>query len=642
MSTDEDLDSHLVREASSKSLVDHIFFHADAEVTHEQGQALARIAVTSAITLVVTAFATLDPTADIPAFNLILAVGYTLFSVVYYRWITWHPRCCRWRRYVVIVLDLGLTGYTSYLFGLAGLGFYGVFVWIVIGNGLRFGPHYLTVATAVGTCSLLAATWANGTLQQHPGIVIGLMLGLLLMPRFFLAMIHRLADANRLLARKKEEAEYQAHHDILTGLPNRAALEAILRHSLIQAERDGTRLAVIFLDLDSFKAINDNFGHAAGDDLLRQVARCLRQHVRASDTVARLGGDEFIVLLENCGEPTDVAAIVDQLYSCSGRYYRIGHHETFVTGSCGVAVFPNDGRDGMTLIKNADTAMYQAKAAGVNQFRLYDQGMSIEVAEQLELREALRRAIEQRQFEVHYQPQVSFPDGRITNVEALVRWRHPEHGLLLPADFIGAAEQSGLVASIGSQVLEQTLTDAVRWRENGLGDLIVHINISPHQLAQTGFIEEICRLCEQFDWSPSKLGIEITEGTLIDDIQAVSAILGQLRDKGFTISLDDFGTGFSSLVYLKNLPIHRLKIDRSFVHDMPDDAYSCTLVEASMLIGRQLGLTMIAEGVDTVQQRDWLIQRDCRQMQGFLFAPALPASELEDMLQRDQSCLALA
>ncbi len=642
MNRDEDLDSHLVREAGSRSLVDHIFFHADAEVSHEQGQALARIAVTSVITLIVTTFATLDTAANISSFHLLLAAGYTLFSVIYYRWITWQPRCCRWRRYLVIVLDLGLTGYTNYVFGLAGLGFYGVYVWIIIGNGLRFGPHYLMVATLVGSISLAGATWANGTLQAYPGIVVGLLLGLLLMPRFFLAMIHRLADANRLLARKKEEAEYQANHDVLTGLPNRASLEAILRHSLMQAERDETRLAVVFIDLDGFKSINDNFGHTAGDDLLRQVARCLHEHVRASDTVARLGGDEFIVLLENCGEPTDVAAIVGQLYACSGRYYRISHHETYVTASCGVAVFPNDGRDGSTLIKNADTAMYQAKAAGINQYRLYDPQMSAEVAEQLELRDALRRAIERYEFEVHYQPQISFPEGRISNVEALVRWRHPERGLLLPAAFIESAEQTGLIAAIGHQVLEQTLADASRWRTLGLGYITAHVNVSPHQLAQPGFVDEICGLCERFNWPPSNLGIEITEGTLIDDLEAVSIVLGQLRDKGFVISLDDFGTGFSSLVYLKNLPISRLKIDRSFVSDMPDDAYNCTLVEATMLIGRQLGLGMVAEGVETAQQRDWLRQHDCMQMQGFLFAPALPVSQLEDMLRSDEGGVALA
>ena len=634
MTGEQDLDSHVVREATAKSLVDHIFFQADAQISHEQGQALARIAITSVIAFVLLAFAAVEQDRSIAPFNLILAPGYALFSVAYYRWIAGHPLCCRWRRYLVILLDLGMTGYVSFLFDLAGLGFYAVFLWIIIGNGLRFGPHYLVVATAVGTASFLAATWLNGTLTAHPGIVVGLVLGLLMMPRFFLAMIHRLADANRLLARKKEEAEYQASHDVLTGLPNRALLENILAHSLSQAEREGTRLAIVFIDLDSFKAINDNFGHAMGDELLQATARCLRARVRASDTVARLGGDEFIVLLEDCGEPSDVAAIVDQLFGCSGRYYRIGHHETYMTWSSGVAVFPNDGTDSGTLIKNADTAMYQAKAAGINQFRLYDALMSAEVAEQLRLRDALRRAIDKGQFEVHYQPQVSFPEARVANVEALLRWRHPDRGMLLPAAFLAAAEQSGLIVPLGQWVIEQAIADASRWRGEKIGDLKVHVNVSPHQLAQPGFIDAVCGLCEQYRWSPADLGLEITEGTLIDDLDVVSKTLAQLRRRGFVISLDDFGTGFSSLAYLKSLPIDRLKIDRSFVRDIPHDAYDRTLVEATMRIAEHLGLTLVAEGVEKTAQRDWLVQRGCLHMQGFLFAPALTAEGLETLLQQ--------
>jgi diguanylate cyclase (GGDEF)-like protein len=634
MVREQDLDSHVVREADAKSLVDHIFFQADAQISHEQGQALARIAITTVIAVLLLAFATFDRDGSIAPFNLILAAGYALFSVVYYRWIAGRPLCCRWRRYLVILLDLGMTGYVSYLFDLAGLGFYAVFLWIMIGNGLRFGPHYLGVATLVGTASFSLATYFNGTLAAHPGVVVGLVLGLLMMPRFFLAMIHRLADANRLLAKKKEEAEYQASHDVLTGLPNRALLESILVHALSQAEREGSRLAIVFIDLDSFKAINDSFGHAVGDELLQSTARCLKRRVRASDTVARLGGDEFIVLLEDCGEPADVAAIVDQLFGCSGRYYRIGHHETYVTWSSGVAVFPNDGTDSSTLIKNADTAMYQAKAAGINQFRLYNAAMSSQVAAQLQLRDALRRAIDKEQFEVHYQPQVSFPEAHIANVEALLRWRHPDRGLMLPAEFLAAAEQSGLIVPIGRWVIERAIVDVCRWREEGLGHLKVHVNVSPHQLGQSGFIDEVCRLCELYHWPPADLGLEITEGTLIDDLDAVVKTLEQLRQRGFVISLDDFGTGFSSLAYLKSLPINRLKIDSSFVRDIPHDAYDRTLVEATMKIAEHLGLTLVAEGVEKTAQRDWLIQRGCVQMQGFLFAPALTADDMETLLQQ--------
>ncbi len=630
---DRDLDSHLVRAVTTKSLIEHIFFQADAQVSHEQGQALARIVITSMIALVVLTFVVFDAARGIAPVNVGLALGYALFSVAYYRWIAGRPLCCRWRRYLVILLDLGMTGYLCYLFGIGGLGFYAVFLWIIIGNGLRFGPHYLAIATAVGTLSFLLATWLSGALDAQPGIVLGLVLGLLMMPRFFLAMIHRLADANRLLASKKAEAEYQASHDTLTGLPNRALLESMLAHSLSQARREDTRLAIVFVDLDNFKAINDNFGHAAGDELLQGIAHCLKGRLRASDTVARLGGDEFIVLLEDCGDPAGVAAIVDQLFGCSGRYYRIGHHETYVTWSSGVAVFPSDGTDGSTLIKNADTAMYQAKAAGINQFRLYDARMSAEVAEQLELRDALRRAIDQDQFEVRYQPQVSFPDARVTHVEALVRWRHPERGVLPPAAFIAVAEQSGLIVPIGRRVIERAIADVSAWRGRGVTGLKMHVNVSPHELAQPGFVDEIDQLCTRYHWSPADVGLEITEGTLIDDLDAVCETLTLLRSRGFVISLDDFGTGFASLAYLKSLPVDRVKIDRSFVRDIPRDAYDCTLVEATVRIAAHLGLALVAEGVERMEQRDWLIQHGCTEMQGFLFAPDLSAADLEAQLR---------
>ena len=628
----EDLDSHVVCEASEKSLVDHVFFQADAQVSHEQGQALARIVLAALVTLVLFGLSVMGPAHLDLLTSLLIGSGYVLISLVYYRWVTKKPHEYLWRRYIVIVTDLGLTGYVNYLFGVAGLGFYPIYLWVVIGNGLRFGSHYLAVATVVGILSFLVANSLNGTIVAYPGIFIGLFTGLLLMPKFFLAMIRRLADANRILARKKQEAEHQATHDLLTGLPNRSLLEDRISLAVAQAKSTASNLAVVFIDLDNFKSVNDNFGHDAGDQLLNQVAECLTASVRDTDTVARLGGDEFIVLLENCGDADSVAAIVDQLFRCSGRYYRIGHRETYVTWSCGVAIYPHDGVSGGELIRNADTAMYQAKGTGVNLFRLYDHEMSSIVARQLALRDALRRAIEGHQFEVHYQPQVSFPGGRVTDVEALVRWRRPERGLLYPGEFITAAEKTGLIVQLGREVLEQSLRDARRWREAGLGELRVHVNVSPHQLVQGDFTEVLQGLCERCDWSPENLGLEITEGVLIDDAGQSRGILDSLRKMGVVVSLDDFGTGFSSFSYLKQLPIDRLKIDRSFVSDIPEDDYDCTLVRATLMIARQLGIGLVAEGVETRVQFDWLSTHGCRQMQGFLFAPGLAAAELQDFV----------
>ena len=633
----EDLDGHVVREASEKSLVDHVFFQADTQISHEQGQALARIVIATLVTLVLFGLSVVGPPRPGLLSSLLIGAAYALISLVYYRWVTNRPHEYLWRRYIVIVTDLGLTGYVNYRFGVAGLGFYPIYLWVVIGNGLRFGSHYLMVATAVGIVFFLLSNGMSGTVASQPGIFVGLLAGLLLMPKFFLAMIRRLADANRILARKKLEAEHQATHDLLTGLPNRSLLEDRVSQAVAQAKSTASNLAVVFIDLDNFKSINDNFGHEAGDQLLSQIAECLTRSVRDTDTVARLGGDEFIVLLENCGDANSVAAIVDQLFGCSGRYYRIGHRETYVTWSCGVAVYPHDGVTGSDLVRNADTAMYQAKEAGLNLFRLYDTEMSSDVARQLALRDALRRAIENHQFEVHYQPQVSFPGGEITNLEALVRWRHPERGLLYPGEFIAAAEKTGLIVQIGIQVLEQSLKDACRWRDEGLGEFRMHVNVSPHQLVQTEFTDVLTGLCERSGWSPENLGLEITESVLIDDAGQGRAILEGLRRLGVVVSLDDFGTGFSSFSYLKQLPIDRLKVDRSFVNDIPDDDYDCTLVEATLMIARQLGIGLVAEGVESKIQFDWLSEHGCTQMQGFLFAPGLAAAELEEFVRSKKS-----
>ena len=544
MTGEQDLDSHVVREVTAKSLVDHIFFQADAQISHEQGQALARIAITSVIALVLLAYAAVDQGGSIAPFNLILAPGYALFSVAYYRWIAGHPLCCRWRRYLVILLDLGMTGYVSFLFDLAGLGFYAVFLWIIIGNGLRFGPHYLVVATGVGTASFLSATWLNGTLTAHPGIVVGLVLGLLMMPRFFLAMIHRLADANRLLARKKEEAEYQAGHDVLTGLPNRALLENILGHSLLQAEREGTRLAIVFIDLDSFKAINDNFGHAVGDELLQATARCLRARVRASDTVARLGGDEFIVLLEDCGEPSEVAAIVDQLFGCSGRYYRIGHHETYMTWSSGVAVFPNDGTDSGTLIKNADTAMYQAKENGRNRYCFYTSEMNSRAIDRLVLENKLRVALERDEFELWYQPQYDLRDGRITGVEALLRWRRPGVGLVSPQEFVPLLEETGLIVPVGTWVLHAASRQMMNWRRRGGAPLRLAVNLSTSQFMEPNLERVVAGALGASGLEPRYLELEITESSLMQNQEMAASTLERLNATGVGVVIDDFGTGY--------------------------------------------------------------------------------------------------
>jgi diguanylate cyclase (GGDEF)-like protein len=554
-----------------------------------------------------------------------IAATYLALSVAHVLVVRRWPDRFLWRRYLSIVADLGMAGYTINEMGITGLGFYPLFLWIVVGNGLRFGIHHLRVATVVGLLSLFIPSYLSGITLSHPGVIIGLLAGLLLMPKFFMVMIKRLAEANAALKEERDRAEFMAKHDRLTGLPNRAMLEEHMQVAIAKARRNRTLAAVVFIDLDSFKAINDNFGHHVGDRLLIEVANCLTEHVREGDTVSRLGGDEFVVLIEDLADVTEVASVIERVFGCVGRYYHIGDYQTYVTWSGGVAIYPQDGADAQTLIKHADTAMYQAKGAGANQVRLYDAAMSKDVASQLALRDELRKAIEQEQFAVFYQPIVDVTQRKTVGVEALVRWQHPTRGLVPPSDFIELAEQTGLIRSLGRQILERACRDVGEWWREGLGELILHVNVSAKQLSQSDLAETILDLLEANGLPPQALAIEVTESALIEDADTAELLFAQLKREGVGISLDDFGTGYSSLAYVKRFDVDHIKIDRSFVDGLPEDISDCTLVEAILAIGDRLGTIVIAEGVETVAQLDWLAARGCLLMQGYHFGAPVSA-----------------
>ncbi len=364
----------------------------------------------------------------------------------------------------------------------------------MIGNGLRYGQHFMQVATLFGLLGFTGAMASSGFLWANPGTYIGLMTGLVLMPKFFMVMIERLAEANIELTEQKEQAEFMATHDVLTGLPNRAYLHTRLEQALYRAQRRNGQVAVAFIDLDSFKSINDSFGHEYGDYLLSQVADAMRAVLRASDTVARLGGDEFVVVIDDYNEPARIGRVIERLFSCVGRYYSIGEYETFVTWSCGVVVYPADGADIHSLLKHADTAMYAAKARGPNNFAFYDPAMSERVSGQLALRDELRLALQKQQLELYYQPIIDAASGRVSSAEALLRWHHPERGLLSPGSFIAVAEQSGLINPIGDWVLREALHFAEVWQARASEPITMHVNVSPHQLKQDGFVDKIREL----------------------------------------------------------------------------------------------------------------------------------------------------
>ncbi|MBZ0069480.1 MAG: EAL domain-containing protein, partial [Thiobacillus sp.] len=430
--------------------------------------------------------------------------------------------------------------------------------------------------------------------------------------------------------RKANEAriDYLAHHDPLTGLINRYNLENRLDQALLSAHRDELRVAVMFIDMDRFKTINDTLGHHVGDQLLIEVARRLRDSVRDSDIVARLGGDEFIVVLTRITDEMDAALLADKILRSLGQPYRFDGREMHTTPSIGIAVYPGDGENGPALMKNADTAMYHAKELGRNNIQYFTETINAAASERLGLENDLHQALRSGQLHLHYQPQVSAQDGKIFGVEALARWRHPLLGDIPPLKFIPIAEVSGLIEALGSWVLEEACRQLSAWRAEGIGDLRMAVNLSAQQLRSPGLVQSVDATLKRHGLAGCDLELEITESVAMENPERAIDQLQSLRAIGIQLSIDDFGTGYSSLAYLKRLPIQVLKLDRTFVRDIETDPSDAEISAATLALAHNLGLKVIAEGVETRAQRDYLLHHQCDFMQGFLFSKPLPADEV--------------
>ncbi|MBL8487028.1 MAG: EAL domain-containing protein [Rhodocyclaceae bacterium] len=428
----------------------------------------------------------------------------------------------------------------------------------------------------------------------------------------------------------EERIRHLAHHDSLTGLPNRFDLDGRLHQAVAAARRDGRALAVMFLDLDRFKAINDSLGHKVGDTLLIEVAERLRGCVRDSDVVARLGGDEFVIVMTGItGDPAKTAAsMADKIVHHLGQPYALGEHTLHTTPSIGVSLFPTDGEDVDGLMKNADTAMYHAKAHGRNHFRFFDEGMNRAAAARLDLETSLREALRNGNFILQYQPQVSLADRRVVAVEALVRWADPRRGLVAPGQFIPVAEETGLIAPLGLWVLRAACREIRAFRDAGLGELVVAVNLSARQLGDGTLVDAVQAALEEFALPPSCLDLEITESVAMHDPEAVIAVLKRLRAHGVTLSIDDFGTGYSSLAYLKRFPIHRLKLDRSFVADIASDPNDAAICAATTALAHSLGLQVVAEGVETADQLARVAELGVDIGQGYFFSRPLDPAQV--------------
>jgi diguanylate cyclase (GGDEF)-like protein/PAS domain S-box-containing protein len=430
----------------------------------------------------------------------------------------------------------------------------------------------------------------------------------------------------------QQQLDHLAHHDALTDLPNRLLLNERLEQAIRRAERHGSQLAVIFLDLDNFKHINDSLGHPAGDRLLQIVANYLQDSVRQEDTVARIGGDEFVALMEDIGRPANAGIAAEKLMSIFDEPIQLEGREIGVSASLGISLYPRDGVDPSMLLRNADAAMYRAKAEGRNAYQFYTAELTLNAFERIFLESSLRLAIDREELLLLYQPQVDLRSGKITGVEALIRWEHPELGIVSPVKFIPMAEECGLIFPIGNWVLRNACQQAKVWMEQGLEFGRMSINIAGPQIQRGDLVQQVERVLIDIGLPACCVELEVTEGFIMREAEHAIKQLKKLGDLGITLAIDDFGTGYSSLNYLKQLPIHKLKIDQSFVRDIPDDPNDVAISTAVVAMGKSLGLTVIAEGVENEDQERFLREMGCEEVQGYRYSRPVTPEELEQLL----------
>ena len=446
---------------------------------------------------------------------------------------------------------------------------------------------------------------------------------------------HYIANFSDISERKAadERILYLANYDALTGLPNRTLLRDRMEHEITVAHRRHKQAGVLCLDLDNFKTINDSLGHSTGDLLLQAVAERLKECVREGDTLARLGGDDFVVVLSDFHQAGDTVQVAQKILDALSRPYNIVGHELIVTSSIGISIYPDDGKDAESLLKNADAAMYHAKQSGRNNYKFFTHDMNARVLQRLSLEGSLRRALEREEFVLHYQPQVEIGSGRIVGLEALIRWQHPDMGMVSPAQFIPVAEESGLIVPIGEWVLNEACRQNRAWQDEGLPAVPVAVNISARQLWQKGLARVIEQALRDSGLPARYLELEMTESAIMHDMEQLIEMLREFSAMGLQLSIDDFGTGYSSLNYVKRFPLDKLKIDQSFVRDLTTDPDDAAITSAIISMARSLNLKVIAEGVETVEQLRFLAAHQCDEIQGYYFSRPLPAPEAARLLR---------
>ena len=505
------------------------------------------------------------------------------------------------------------------------------------------GSNYLVVA-AIPTLhaklfSRVDGAWLRQTvshellsLQIGQGLFVLLLVGAVTTLTFRDAQFRR--QQQTLLEERNRELSELARRDQLTTLPNRLGLIEQANQALDRARRSGSDLMLVFLDLDRFKLINDSLGHDSGDALLQAVAERLRRAIRSTDMVARQGGDEFVLIIEGLGDPVDAGHIAQKLQQAFEEPLLIDGQPMPMTASIGVSVFPEDGDDIATLMRKADLAMYEVKSRGRNGWLFFTEEMNEAVQQRLQLERDIRQAIDRDQFRLYYQPQWTIDRSRLIGWEALLRWEHPEHGLMAPGLFVPVAEETGLIIALGRIVLREACLEAARWQREGLARCGVSVNVSIHQFEQDDLVKTVEESLAASGLQPEALELEITETVMLRNPSQTLDVLNRLRVRGVRVAIDDFGTGYSSLSYLSKLPIDRLKIDRSFVNSSLTETNSSVIIEAVISLARSLGISTIAEGVETEDQRHFLAHRGCEQIQGYLMGRPMPAASISAYLSK--------
>ena len=451
--------------------------------------------------------------------------------------------------------------------------------------------------------------------------------------RLLLAQKRRYKDElEQLLHERTAQVDRLAYYDTLTSLPNRTLFEDRLAQAVALAQRADKKVAVLFIAPDQLKKVNDTLGHRAGDQLMQQVAGRLRGCVNDTDTVARFGGDQFVLVLPEIESSKDVVDVIASIQKALNPSFKLDRQELFATASVGVSFFPEDGHDGSSLIKNAGAALYRAKKTGGNEYRFYTADMHVKASKRFELETSLRHAIDNEEFLLHYQPRVAISGLEIVGLEALVRWHHPKLGLVPPGDFIPLAEETGLILPIGEWVLREACRQNREWQDQGFSRMRIGVNISARQFQQQHLSETVVRILEESNLEPRFLELELTESSIMSNAEATIEVLSKLQSMGVAISVDDFGTGFSSLSYLKRLPIDSLKVDQSFVRELATDPDDAALVMAIVNLAHALRLRVVAEGVETQEQLRFLRLLRCDEIQGYLISRPLPVEGIQELL----------